>query len=84
MRKKVYPQWVEAGRMPAQVADRELAAMMAIVETLLSPTPQGPHKLAIVLSQETKQLVGGEFIITLRLASARPVKALRFGPRGHL
>lgn len=32
MRKKVYPRWVEQGRMTQQKADREIACMSAIVE----------------------------------------------------
>jgi hypothetical protein len=33
-RKRFYPKWVAEGRMPQLKADREIAAMEAIVETL--------------------------------------------------
>lgn len=33
-RERVYPRWVEAGRMTQAKADAEIAAMKAIVETL--------------------------------------------------
>lgn len=32
MRKKVYPRWVEQGRMTQQQADKEIACMAAIAE----------------------------------------------------
>jgi hypothetical protein len=34
LRHRVYPRWVEQGRMSRQLADRELLAMQAIVATL--------------------------------------------------
>jgi len=33
-RKRFYPKWVAEGRMPQLKADREIAAMEAIVQTL--------------------------------------------------
>jgi hypothetical protein len=36
MRERVYPKWVNAGRMKAEAAEREIAAMRAVLETLLS------------------------------------------------
>ena len=34
MRRRVYPRWVEADRIPAEVATHEIQAMAAIVATL--------------------------------------------------
>jgi hypothetical protein len=34
MRERVYPRWVQDGRMKQDAADREMAAMAAIVKTL--------------------------------------------------
>jgi hypothetical protein len=34
MRERVYPKWVSAGRMKQYVADREIAAMRAVLATL--------------------------------------------------
>jgi len=34
MRERVYPKWVSAGRMKQDAADRELAAMRAVLTTL--------------------------------------------------
>jgi hypothetical protein len=34
MRERVYPKWVSAGRMKQVAADRELAAMRAVLATL--------------------------------------------------
>jgi hypothetical protein len=39
IRRKVYPGWVERGRMKQVDADREIAAMEAIVETLKGLAP---------------------------------------------
>ena len=36
MRERVYPRWVASGKMTAPAADRELAAMRAVLSTLLS------------------------------------------------
>lgn len=36
MREQAYPKWVSAGRMKAETAEREIAAMRAALETLLS------------------------------------------------
>ncbi len=36
MRERVYPKWVSAGRMKAEAAEREIAAMCAVLKTLLS------------------------------------------------
>jgi hypothetical protein len=36
MRERVYPKWVNAGRMKAEAAEREIAAMRAVLETLSS------------------------------------------------
>ena len=41
MRERVYPRQVSAGRLRQTAADRELAAMRAVLETLLSLEP-GP------------------------------------------
>jgi hypothetical protein len=47
MRKGVYPKWVTAGRMKQEAADRELAAMEAIVTSLeeeqLATQPPATH-----------------------------------------
>jgi hypothetical protein len=47
MRKGVYPKWVTAGRMKPEAADRELAAMEAIVTSLeeeqLAAQPSATH-----------------------------------------
>lgn len=34
MRKNVYPKWVANGRMKQEAADREIAGMEAVIETL--------------------------------------------------
>ena len=34
MRERVYPKWVEAGRMKLDMAEREIATMKAVIETL--------------------------------------------------
>ena len=34
MRERVYPKWVTGGRMKQEAADRELAAMRAVLATL--------------------------------------------------
>lgn len=34
MRRKVYPRWVQCGRMKQDQATREIAAMEAVLETL--------------------------------------------------
>jgi hypothetical protein len=34
MRQRVYPGWIAKGRMKSDAADREIAAMQAIVRTL--------------------------------------------------
>lgn len=34
MRRRVYPGWVRAGRMDADTADRRIAAMQAVLDTL--------------------------------------------------
>jgi hypothetical protein len=34
MRRNVYPKWVAAKRMTQQAADRQIAAMEAVIETL--------------------------------------------------
>ncbi len=34
MRQNVYPKWVAAGRMKQEAADREIATMQAIIDTL--------------------------------------------------
>lgn len=34
LRRRVYPRWVESGRMKQAKADQEIAAMEAILETL--------------------------------------------------
>lgn len=34
MRERVYPRWVEAKRMSQEKADKEIAAMKAVLETL--------------------------------------------------
>ena len=36
MRERVYPKSVSAGRMKAEAAERELAAIRAVLETLVS------------------------------------------------
>jgi hypothetical protein len=36
MRERVYSKWVNAGRMKAEAAEREIAAMRAVLKTLLS------------------------------------------------
>ena len=42
MRHRVYPRWVEAGRMTQKKADEEIAAMEAVLVTLRSqPQTQG-------------------------------------------
>jgi hypothetical protein len=34
MRRRVYPRWVQAGRMSQAAADREIATMEAVLDTL--------------------------------------------------
>jgi hypothetical protein len=44
MRKRVYPRWVEAGRMQPAQAEHEMQCMQAIIDDLraqLPPPPQG-------------------------------------------
>lgn len=36
MRERVYPKWVEKGRMPQDKADHELSAMKAVLQTLIN------------------------------------------------
>ena len=44
MRERVYPRWVEAGKMKQKDADDELAAMHAVLTTLLScRSPEPPR-----------------------------------------
>jgi len=53
MRERVYPKWVSAGRMKQDAADRELAAMRAVLATL-EMLATLPGKIAYQL---TKRLV---------------------------
>lgn len=34
MRERVYPRWIEQGKLKQEVADRELAHMRAVLDTL--------------------------------------------------
>jgi hypothetical protein len=43
MRERVYPRWVKMDRMSQDVADRELAAMRAVLQTLLPLLPAEPQ-----------------------------------------
>lgn len=45
MRKRAYPRWVSDGRMTQEGADKELAAMQAVLETLNGLRPQGALNL---------------------------------------
>ena len=40
MRKRVYPKWVKAGQLDQAKADYEIAAMEAVLVTLISLIPQ--------------------------------------------
>ena len=40
MRRRVYPRWVQEGRKPQADADREIAEMEAVLETLKALQPQ--------------------------------------------
>ena len=44
MRRRVYPRWVESGRMSQHTADHEMACMVAIVETLRGLVPPEPKQ----------------------------------------
>ena len=35
MRERVYPKWVAAGKMKLDMADREIATMKAVLETVI-------------------------------------------------
>lgn len=35
MRERVYPKWVEGGRMKLDMAEREIATMKAVLHTLM-------------------------------------------------
>jgi len=41
MRERVYPKWVASGRMTQVKAEHEIAAMRAVLDTLLSLRPEG-------------------------------------------
>jgi hypothetical protein len=41
MRHRVYAKWVEGGRMKQDAADKELAAMQAVLDTLLEKQAEG-------------------------------------------
>lgn len=42
MRHRVYPRWVDTGKMRQDEADREIAAMNAVLATLQSVKEKGP------------------------------------------
>lgn len=44
MRLRVYPRWVETGRMNSALADREIACMRAIVEDYKIPADEERKK----------------------------------------
>lgn len=44
MRERVYPRWVLNDKMRQEQADYELAAMRAVLETLLPLVPAPPQK----------------------------------------
>lgn len=41
MRKRVYPRWIEQGRMTQKKADDEIAAMEAVLETVTEAAQKG-------------------------------------------
>jgi len=47
-RHRVYPRWVEIGKIAQDQADRELARMQAVLETLRSLMPPEPKQGALL------------------------------------
>ena len=43
MRKRVYPRWIDGGRMTQAKADHEIACMQAVLVTLQHVKQQGQH-----------------------------------------
>lgn len=43
MRERVYPRWTATGKMTAAHAERELAAMRAVLDTLAALKPAEPQ-----------------------------------------
>jgi len=48
MRRRVYPRWIEAGRMTQSKADHEIACMEAIVASLEGIAPKAPEQGALL------------------------------------
>jgi hypothetical protein len=42
MRKRVYPRWIETGRMKQAEADHQIAAMQAVLATLMRTRANAP------------------------------------------
>ena len=59
LRRRVYPQWVAAGKLSQQKADRQIAVMEAIAERLkdplLVPIPELQGKHPVVLYFSTRE-----------------------------
>ena len=43
LRKRVYPRWIESGRMKPETADHEINCMQAVHETLSSLLTEKPY-----------------------------------------
>lgn len=48
MRQRVYPRWVEIGRLTQDKADDEIAVMQAVLEDLLARQPGEPEQGALL------------------------------------
>ena len=48
MRRRVYPRWVEIGRITQDKADHEIACMQAVLEGLLARQPAEPEQGALL------------------------------------
>lgn len=82
-RERVYPRWVEDGRMKAEDAARELLVMRAVRETVAALMGAGQDGAGLAARV---QLAGGvavghnpEFGVMLRLGTADNAAILRFG-----
>lgn len=48
MRRRVYPRWVQIGRITQEHAGRQIALMQAVVDTLNATRPEEPQQGALL------------------------------------
>lgn len=48
MRERVYPRWIDLGRITQAKADHEIACMQAVLEDLLARQPAEPEQGALL------------------------------------